>query len=213
MPASLELKAKGYTDSEISQIADLHRNSITSGFLSSMKSNLLELLYSYIAKDTSCVLLSCCSDGKVVGFVCGATNVRKMYLGFARRHFFRVGVLLLPQIVSFASLKKVLELLSYPFVKRDYTQIESELLSMAVAEPFRGKGISDWLFKSFVSEYERRGLLSFKIVAGSNLTGAQRFYSKMGAKDIAVMEVHGGVSSKLFAYEIRQKSVSSLDKE
>jgi hypothetical protein len=51
--------------------------------------------------------------------------------------------------------------------------------------------------------FKERGIEEFKVVVGSTLNSAVRFYEKMGAAKIAEIEVHEGCRSWVLSQHIR----------
>ncbi len=202
MLKSTVIKSTGFSDEEIRAVAALHRSSISGGFLSGARVGLLELLYSYIARERSCVLIVSCVDGRVAGFVSGTVNVKKFFTGFVKKYFFRAGFMLLTRLIAPGFIRKIIELLFYPFRANETYNVNSELLSMAVAEEFQGQGIARPMFEAFVRELRGHGGTSFKIIAGCGLGRANSFYKKMGAKTISTVEVHGGAKSQVYIYNV-----------
>ena len=196
------IKSAGFTTEELRGIAALHRKSISGGFLADANVGLLELLYSYIAQEPSCVLVGAFIDGRTSGFVSGTLNTKKFFMGFVKRHLFRAGLMLAPRFVSPSFFKKVFEILQYPFKISKTNEVNAELLSMAVAEEFQGQGIAQPMFEAFVHELKDHGGTSFKIIAGCGLGRANSFYKKMGAKTINTVEVHGGAKSQVYIYNV-----------
>lgn len=79
---------------------------------------------------------------------------------------------------------------------------EAELLSIVVDEAYRGKGISPRLFNKLIEEFKKVGIEKFKVVVGSNLLPACRFYEKMGGVFHSEIEVHKGERSRVYVWEI-----------
>jgi ribosomal protein S18 acetylase RimI-like enzyme len=66
---------------------------------------------------------------------------------------------------------------------------------MAVDVKLRGQGCAERLFKALEVQLGQANVSAFRIVAGSSLTAACRFYGKMGATEVERFQLHkGGVS-------------------
>lgn len=190
---SMEIRtAQNY--SEYCQAAELHKHYIPSGFLSSLGSRFLTRLYSFIATDESATLIVAVEEGTVVGFISGTTDLGQLYMRFMLKNVLW-GVLLIPRIIGYGTLKKLVETLKYPVKKRNSQLPPAELLSIVVCEEFRGKGISHQLYKQQLLYFKERGIRDFKVVVGMTLSAAVRFYEKMGALKTAETEVHKGYGS------------------
>ena len=117
------------------------------------------------------------------------------------RNIFRASLCLIPKILRPGIFKKIFETLLYP-VKKDSDLPKAELLSIVVDETYRGKGISQRLFNKLTEEFKKDGIEKFKVVVGSNLLPACRFYEKMGGILHLEIEVHKGEKSRVYVWEI-----------
>ena len=78
---------------------------------------------------------------------------------------------------------------------------EAELLDLAVSDGMKGTGLAPMLFNAFAAETRKRGCRAFRITTGMELTRAHRFYEKMGAVRVGVMEIHRGKETVVYAFE------------
>ena len=74
----------------------------------------------------------------------------------------------------------------------------AELLSIAVLEKARGRGVAGKLYESLGERFFEEGETAFSIVVGESLAPARRFYEKMGAVSLSQISVHKGQSSILY---------------
>ncbi|WP_338140595.1 GNAT family N-acetyltransferase [Candidatus Kuenenia sp.] len=118
-------------------------------------------------------------DGKIVGFVSGVISIRGFYKEFFKKNFIKGTVYLLPKLLKPVTMRKTLETLFYP-AKKENDLPDAELLSIVVEENYQGKGVARKLFIKLVDEFKTRGVFRFKVVVGSNLIAACRFYEKNG---------------------------------
>ena len=66
----------------------------------------------------------------------------------------------------------------------------------------RGKGIAQKLYTRLVEDFRDKGIERFRIVVGSELAPAHKFYAKMGAEVASEMELHSGETSKVYVHNI-----------
>ncbi len=181
------------------RVAEIHRDSIKTGFLSSLGVPFLTELYKNMARSPNAfVLVYRTPEGNIEGFVSASTNVKGFYRDFVLKNFLKVTILLLPRVFNLKTLKKILETLMYPVSEGDLP--EAELLSIAVTEKMRGKGAAKRLFNAFVEEMRRRGIKTFKVTVSENNLRANRFYEKVGFVFHTYIEVHRGERSKVWIY-------------
>jgi ribosomal protein S18 acetylase RimI-like enzyme len=82
----------------------------------------------------------------------------------------------------------------------------AELLSIAVARDARGQGVAERLYRSLGRSFAHLQVNAFKIIVGAHLNESQRahrFYTRMGARDVGVTEVHAGQPSTVYVAEVR----------
>jgi ribosomal protein S18 acetylase RimI-like enzyme len=186
------------------QVASLHADSIHLGFLSSLGTPFLALLYEAIDVEPSAVLLIEENQGRIIGFVSGARGMRPIYRRLLAR-WPRLAVALLPALASPRKLRKILEIL---FLGRKHgasqpARPEAELLSIAVAPEARGTGCAERLYHALCRHFAAEGVPRFCVVVGDALTPAHRFYTRMGAEVIGKVEVHKGEGSVLYSQDTK----------
>lgn len=190
------------TENELTQIAALHQHNISAGFLSSLGENFLQLIYSSIQEKG--ILIAALENNQVIGFVSGAVRLQDVYQSFVRRNFFKSLFFLLPKLISFRVFRKLVELILYPFSKKDDSLPlpTAELLTMVVDEDHRGKKISERLYQELVTKFKEKNIMEFKIMVGGNLIHAQKFYEKMGAVRYKQIFIHKGENSWIYIHRI-----------
>ncbi len=184
------------------QVAHLHKKYIDRGFLSKLGEDFLYCLYKAISLSDEAILVVYIEGGSSVkGFVAGAKSVKglkKRMLALCKFKLIKV----IPKLMSLERIKRFLETSRY--VSSDLEGLPTaELLSIAVVQEMRGRGISQILYKELCKQFRALGVDSFKIVAGKSLRAAQRFYEKMGAKAVGSIELHKGEVSKVYIQSLK----------
>lgn len=184
-------------------VASLHKNYLTKSFLGVLGNKFLTLLYESLIKFDNGIVLTAVENGQVVGFISGTTKTGDFYKYFLKHKFFGIGITLLPKMINPKVVKKILETSKYS--KEEVSpQIQiptPELLSMAVNKNHQGKGLAKQLFEQLTLEFEKRGIMEFKIIAGEKLLAANKFYQKMGCEHVSSTEIHEGDSSIIYKYQ------------
>ena len=188
--------------SVFAQLARLHAEGISEGFLSTLGERFLQRLHHALAMSPNAFVIAAIHENEVVGFVCGSTDTKKVY----RACLLRLGVVtapvILPKLISLKRLRRVLETLLYPARTKGASLPRAELLSLCVASAWQRKGIGRRLFDELVSQFGRREVGSFRIVTGANLQKARKFYESMGARMAGEINVHRGEPSLVYIHEI-----------
>lgn len=183
------------------QMAEIHRNTITEGFLSTLGDRFLVLLYEVLASSGSAFAFAACEDGRVLGFIVGATDTGAVYKEFARRGGFRAFAALAPRLLSFGRLKRIAETLLYPSRKDDGLP-EPEILNFCVRPEAQGQGVGAGLFNRLVEEFKAREVDTIRIVTGESQATAQAFYERRGARLAKTVELHKGTVSRVYVYDL-----------
>lgn len=194
------------TKSDVASLARIHRLFIPSGFLSFLGDKFLYLVYEAIYSSKYGILIVAKIDGQTIGYVSGVIDVKKFYFGFIRHYFFRISFLLFRKVWDPIILTKIIETLSYPIRKKSKGLSNripgAELLSIVVDSHHRGSEVSKLLFYGLETEFKKKNIYSFKVIVGTNLERAIRFYEKMGCQRVASIEVHKGTLSYVYVYNI-----------
>ena len=183
------------------QIAQIHKNEINKGFLSSLGIVFLGNFYSALieSKFSFCVVAK--EDDRIVGFISGVFDLNKFYQYFLKNYFFQSVVLLYKKIFNISYIKKILETLLYPVKEKNLPP--AELLTMAVLKQFQGQGIAGKMFFEFLGEMKKRDIKTFKVLVGEELKSAIAFYEKNGFTFLKNTTIHNRKSSRIYLYDIK----------
>lgn len=187
------------------QVARLHVRCLDQGFLATLGEGFLALMYEAIDRADGTVLLVEEQDGQVRGFIAGGTGMGPIYRRMLRRPV-RLGLALARVMWRPSRMRRVLEILRYSgkgALPRELP--DAELLSLAVAPEWRGKGVADRLYVRLVEHFDCRGVDAFRITVGEALAPAHRFYQRMGAAAAAQVTVHGNEVSKVYVHQVEPR--------
>jgi ribosomal protein S18 acetylase RimI-like enzyme len=205
-----EIVVRAATSQDAGSVADLHVRAISEGFLASLGPRFLRRLYARIAKSPHGFLLVACDPGPglVVGFVAGATSVRRLYGDFLLRDGLVAGMTSAPRLVR--SIPRVVETLRYgakddPRQSKEAEHVErseTELLSLAVAATARRRGAGAQLVRSFHAAAAEAGSSSARVVVAAKNATAIRVYLESGFVEAKRFELHPGTESLLLRADI-----------
>ncbi len=187
-------------DPHFEKIAFLHREYIKTGFLSSLGLPFLTLMYHTMGNSNNAFCVVAKDNNKIIGFSSGTISVGTFYKDFLKRNFIRASMILLPKFFNVRFPKKMFETLFYPAMK-EQSLPRSELLSIVVDKNYRGRGIAQELFRKLEEEFRSRNIKEFKVVVGSKLITACKFYEKMGGFFSTEIEVHKGEKSRVYVWQ------------
>ena len=184
------------------QVARIHIESISQGFLTSLGENFLTLLYQVIDECGSSVLLIERDQERVIGFVAGAENMGPIYKQLLR-HFPRLLVTLIPTIFKPSKIWRIIELFLYNRNKPTIPgHMGHELISIAVLQTNMRQGIAQRLYGRLATYFYELGAPSFHIVVGVNLKPAHGLYKRMGARPMMEISVHDQKKSIIFFHDL-----------
>lgn len=182
------------------RIAQIHKNEIHLGFLSTLHISFLKNLYEAIILSPYSFCVVARDNGAVIGFISGATSIGGLYRYFFKKYFFSSLLPLLKKVGSLSFIKRSIENLLYPVKESDLPP--AELLTMAVDRNFQGKGVASTIFADFLSEMRKRNILTFRALVGEELAPAISFYEKNGFIFKRETMLHDKKVSRVYLYNL-----------
>jgi ribosomal protein S18 acetylase RimI-like enzyme len=185
------------TKRHASMAAELHRQGIGTGFLSSLGGAFLRQLYRAIP--------SCPagfgyaweeSDGHISGFIACSENTGRVY----KQALLCRGILMALPLARFllrpSVIRRIIATLRYPSqVGNDLPA--AEVLSIAVSQDARGKGVGKALMTAALREFHRRGISQVKVAVWAGNETANRFYERCGFT-LALRREHHGLPMNVY---------------
>lgn len=192
------------TEREVAAAAALHARQISGGFLATLGEGFLERLYRRASRSTGSFLLVARDDqGAVVGFLSGTEDVAALYRQFVLRDGLTAGFAAAPRLAK--RWRSALETLNYSraatsHLDEEVSEVRAELLAMAVAADWKGRGVGRALVDGFTAEMGRRKVAAARVVVGDNLHAARRLYESAGFRPAGRIEVHRGEGSTVLVW-------------
>jgi GNAT superfamily N-acetyltransferase len=183
-------------------IAELHKIGIPTGFISSLNINVVRKLYEKIIEEGIVYVLKD-EKGKIIGFISCVLDTKHFYKKFIFKNFWIVLPFFLPKVFSLSFLKKVFETLTAPSKTESKKELEvPELLSIVISPNVQARGLGKVLLDTLESDLRKRGINSYKVVAGEKLEAANKFYKKNGFVLFDKTEIHRGDISNVYLKEL-----------
>ncbi len=177
------------------QVAALHIQCISTGFISSMGIDFVTSLYDAIVKSKSSLGVVAVRNEKVIGFVSFTTNLNKLYKSIILRKGLKFALLLAGNVLSLRRIKKIFETLFYPARIKKMNLPPAELLSIAVAPEERRKGLAGQLIEKGLRLYRKTGVDKVKVLIGADNKAGNKLYLKTGFELIGQIVNHGVLSN------------------
>lgn len=185
---------------DAAQVARLHIEGISTGFISSLGIRFVTALYEAIAESKYSFGFVAVENDKVLGFVAFTTNLNALYKSIMLKKGLRFIFVLAGKMFSLHCIKKVFETLFYPSRIEQMDLPQAELLSIAISQEARGKGIAATLTKTGFKECARRGITKVKVLVAASNEPANRLYIKCGF-NLASQIYNHGVQSNIYIAE------------
>jgi ribosomal protein S18 acetylase RimI-like enzyme len=176
-------------------IADLHIEGLSTGFISSLGNEFVTALYEAISQDKSSFGFLAKQNDDILGFVAFTENLDKLYKSVVLKKGLRFAFLLAGKMFSAKRIKKVLENLLYPGRTKKKNLPNAELLSIVIAPKERGKGLAAVLIQSGFAECAQRGIKKVKVLVGADNEPANKLYLKCGFNLAEQINRHGIISN------------------
>jgi ribosomal protein S18 acetylase RimI-like enzyme len=185
------------------QIAKLHKNGITLGFLSQQSDEFLSGLYKHLIENE--IVFAAKVNDRVVGFVSGTVTTSGLFKQFLLSNIPLLIKFAISNIFSVSFIKKCSETLFSPMKMRSEEGSGlPELLSIVVDSQFAGSGTGKKLVEALDGEFINREIKKYKVVVGSTLD-ANGFYLRNGFEKVGEVEIHRGYISYVYIKELLDK--------
>lgn len=185
------------------QVAALHIQCISTGFISSMGIDFVTYLYEAIVQSNSSFGVVAVRNGKVLGFAAFSKNINTLYKSIIWRKGLRFALLLAGQICSLKQVKKIFETLFYPARIKNKNLPSAELLSIAVAPEEQRKGLAGELIEMGLRHYRKTGVDKVKVLIGADNKAGNKLYLKCGFEPAGQIINHG-LPSNIYVTQINQ---------
>jgi ribosomal protein S18 acetylase RimI-like enzyme len=190
-----QIELKDLQVEEARQVAALHIQCISTGFISSMGIDFVTSLYEAIAQGKSSFGVVAVRDEKVLGFAAFTSNINKLYKSIVWRRGLKFALLLAGQMWSLKRVKKMLETLFYPARIKNMNLPSAELLSIAVAGEEQRKGLAGKLIEKGLQHCRKTEIDKLKVLIGADNKAGNNMYLKYGFEPAGQINNHGVLSN------------------
>jgi ribosomal protein S18 acetylase RimI-like enzyme len=179
------------------QIAQLHKEGIMKGFLSSLGMQFLTRLYWAINNEPGACVLVADEKGTVAGFISGVGDIQGFYKRILLRRWFHLMVPLVGYLVNISIIKKLVETVLYGLkIKKNQNHTSdcaAELLSVAVNSNYRGQGVGKNLVDALEVFLKKEYVKEYRVVTFSLDDCSNRFYSACNFAFTGRFSHHGNI--------------------
>lgn len=183
------------TAEDAAAIAGLHVTELSTGFLPRLGHRFMTVLYEAMISWKGATVLVVADDAGPVGFISGVTSTGSFYKYFLRQYGFRAVWAAAPKLL--ANLGRAWESFRYG---SEEVAVPAELLSLAVAERARGRGLGFTLGEELLTAMQEMGCEAVRVVVAEENVAAIGAYEKMGFAEPTTIEVHRGEKSRMMVW-------------
>jgi len=180
-------------------VATLHADRISQGFLALLGPGFLQLLYRRVSRSPGSVLLVADSEGTTAGFIAGSTDVAGLYRSFLWHDGMRASARAAGRLL--VGWRQVAETLRHGSSGGVGVGRGAEVLAVAVHPAWRGRGVGRLLLTSLLDEFTARGGDAAHVVVGADNAAAIAMYEQAGFATRDHFELHAGTESLLMQWE------------
>ncbi len=185
---------------DMEAVTGLHSEALKIGFLSTLGEDFLSIIYEGITASDLGVIFVYEEDEKVAGFIAGSMDTQKLFREIYRRKLPRLaGNLAFKVVRQPGIIRNLMRSSRYPGMAGG--SVAAELLSIAVYEDFRGRGIGSALVEALIKYFKERDLSMFKVSVDQRLEGADEFYERLGFELKDTIEIYGKKMS-IYIYDL-----------
>ncbi len=178
-------------------VAQLHRDGIQTGFLSSLGLPFLSSLYQAIHSAPNSIVLCDVATSGVLGFVAGTTSTKMMYRWVLPRYGLQLFARAVPSLSRPTDLARIWETIRYTGKSRALPDnatvdcVEAELLAIAVDSSHQGQGVGRMLVTALEQWFVSRGVSRYKVVTSASDRLSNQFYLRCGFSQTRSFIHHG----------------------
>lgn len=188
----------------VGQIAKLHIEGISTGFISSLGIDFVTALYDAIAQSKSSFGFVAGRENRIFGFIVFTVNLNALYKSAILKKGAIFTLMLVWRMFSYKTIKRVFETLFYPARIKKINLPSAELLSIVITQEQRKKGLATELVRKGLVECARRGIEKVKVLVAADNKPANKLYLKCGFELVGQIENHG-VLSNIYVAETGKK--------
>jgi len=185
------MEIKKSSSVNIHDIASLHFDGISTGFISSLGLGFVAALYEAINNDKNSFCLAAQEGDEVFGFAAFTEDLGSLYKSAIKSNGLKLVLAVGLKMLKPAVIKRIMQNLFYPSKTEKLDLPKAELLSIAISPQARGKGLGIQLCEAGFEECRRRGMQKVKVLVAADNQPANKLYQKVGFEFVTSIDSHG----------------------
>lgn len=190
------------------ELAILHSQTITGGFLPKLGIGFLTNLYKYLINSE--IVLINKENNETEGFISCALDtdgLMKRFIFSSPKGILHIALSILKNPALIVPLFETYKAPSKSS-SRDQEELplpKTELLSISVNHQVQHKSVGSQLLAALEAELRTKGVKKYKVIAGDSLVGANRFYLKNGFRLARQIKIHNEDISNVYVKDLQDK--------
>jgi ribosomal protein S18 acetylase RimI-like enzyme len=177
------------TAANVNAVVDIHMLCFPDSEATKLGRRFLEGYYAGYCGSSRAVAFTCTVDDRIVGFIVGGVNIQALsreIVGRSKAAFVRsaVGNLARNPLRSARKLYEYARTYLLPKKHTFYADDTAGLVSVAVLQDFRRRGIAEKLTCAFLEEIKRRDIRACRVGVNADNLSARRLYERLGFKQV-----------------------------
>lgn len=195
---------------DMEAVTQLHSEALRIGFLSTLGEDFLGIIYEGITASDLGIIFVYEEDEKVTGYIAGSMDTQRLFREIYRRKLPRLaGNLAFKVVRQPGIIRNLVRSSRYPGMAGD--SVPAELLSIAVVEDARGKGIGSALVEALIEYFRKHGVDRFKVSVDQRLPGVDKFYESLGFELSNTIDIYEK-KMDIYVFDIGRREVASPEK-
>lgn len=185
------MKIVNLEERHIEEVVAIHMEALRGDFLPSLGVGFMKALYRGLIASPQTIGYVVLEERKVVGFITGSADSDQLFKGILLREFipfvFHVGKRALTRPVI---IPDIVRTLLYPSLV-ELEDCTAELISIALAPAYRGRGMGKELVARLETDFLKRGVVRYKVTINKSNEDGNRFYRHLGFSYRATFVLYG----------------------
>jgi len=182
---------------DVAAIAELHRRALPDAALPRLGDPFLRRFHRALIDDREATVVVVEAGGRVVGFASGVPSMRRFARRFVLRHGLAAGLELVRGGGVLGGGRLIVESARYARGSSGGGPTGGELIAVAVAPSWRGRGFGRELAASVVDALRAGGCRRVRVLVGAGNDPAIGLYRALGFRARSTIEAHRGVVSEV----------------
>ena len=211
----MDVHVKPMSRRQAPAVAALHRQSIRTGLIAWLGQRFCAQVYRGMARSPHSFVLVCEDEnGRVLGFVCCATNTSRMYRSVVTRRFVPLTLTAIGKVLTHPSVvRDMWRALRRPRTFQGETYAswdlpEAEVVAIAVAPEAQGRRLGTRLLREGLTRLQALGCSRVCVWTSEDNEAATAFYQKRGFAFLGVRPHHSG-GIRVFVTDLGNPSASA----